>query len=174
MFYNLQIHSFYLRNLNELFIMSTKRKNPNNAENTSKKLKTTSNHWSLGLLGSLEDPELKVLSDDLVTVIKDKYPKSEFHYLVIPKENINSLKEVNSTHVNILKHMHSVAENLSEEPRHKGRKFLIGYHAEPSMTRLHLHLLSDDMNSPSLKTKKHWNSFTTAFFLDSKSKRFVF
>ena len=32
-------------------------------------------HWSQGLLASMDDPELKVDSDDKVVIIKDKYPK---------------------------------------------------------------------------------------------------
>ena len=32
-------------------------------------------HWSQGLLASMTDPELVVESDDICTVIKDKYPK---------------------------------------------------------------------------------------------------
>jgi len=30
---------------------------------------------------------------------------------------------------------------------------------------LHMHVISKDFDSEFLKTKKHWNSFTTAFFL---------
>jgi aprataxin len=37
----------------------------------------------------------------------------------------------------------------------------------PSMRQLHLHIISQDFNSASLKNKKHWNSFTTSFFRDS-------
>jgi aprataxin len=33
------------------------------------------------------------------------------------------------------------------------------------MTHLHLHVISDDFDSLSLKTKKHWNSFTSPFFI---------
>lgn len=32
-------------------------------------------HWSQGLLSSMDDPELRVHSDDKITIIKDKYPK---------------------------------------------------------------------------------------------------
>jgi aprataxin len=35
------------------------------------------------------------------------------------------------------------------------------------MRQLHLHIISQDFNSASLKNKKHWNSFTTSFFRDS-------
>lgn len=37
----------------------------------------------------------------------------------------------------------------------------------PSMRQLHLHIISQDFDSMSLKNKKHWNSFTTSFFRDS-------
>jgi hypothetical protein len=43
--------------------------------------------------------------------------------------------------------------------------FRMGFHAQPSMLLLHLHVLSEDLNSPALKHKKHWNSFTTRFFV---------
>lgn len=35
------------------------------------------------------------------------------------------------------------------------------------MRQLHLHVISQDFNSKHLKNKKHWNSFSTAFFRDS-------
>lgn len=35
------------------------------------------------------------------------------------------------------------------------------------MRQLHLHVISQDFDSPHLKNKKHWNSFNTAFFRDS-------
>lgn len=47
-----------------------------------------------------------------------------------------------------------------------------GYHAQPSMHRLHLHVISKDMNSEFLKNKKHWNSFTTEFFMNSSGNFF--
>jgi aprataxin len=46
-------------------------------------------------------------------------------------------------------------------------RFQVGYHARPSMHQLHLHVISDDFDSAALKDKKHWNSFTTKFFVPS-------
>mmetsp|Transcript_29843 Transcript_29843/g.47856 ORF Transcript_29843/g.47856 Transcript_29843/m.47856 type:complete len:254 (+) Transcript_29843:58-819(+) len=44
----------------------------------------------------------------------------------------------------------------------------IGYHAIPSMKLLHLHVISTDFDSPCMKNRKHWQSFTTdGFFIDS-------
>lgn len=44
--------------------------------------------------------------------------------------------------------------------------FRAGFHAHPSMPQLHLHVISQDLDSPCLKTKHHYNSFVTPFFLD--------
>ena len=122
-------------------------------------------HWATGLLVSMEDPQFKVQEDDKVVVIKDKYPKAQFHYLVLPKENIPSLWHVKTENEELMLHMVQVAEDLKKE--HEDSEFLVGYHAVPSMQRLHLHVISTDFNSPCLKTKYHWNSFTTPFFLHS-------
>ncbi|XP_018561611.1 aprataxin [Anoplophora glabripennis] len=145
----------------------SKRKHENkDVTNEEKKLKP-SGHWTTGLLKTIEDPKYIVSSDDLVTVIKDVYPKAEFHYLILPKEDISSLKSVKKDHLHLLNHMEATANKLVAEEKHKHRNFKISYHAEASMLRLHLHVISDDMNSPCVKTKKHWNSFNTDFFLKS-------
>ena len=49
-------------------------------------------------------------------------------------------------------------------------RFMSGFHSLPSLCPLHMHLTSLDMTSDSLKHKKHYNSFTTGFFL---SRSFV-
>ncbi|KAF5296077.1 hypothetical protein FQA39_LY12699 [Lamprigera yunnana] len=147
--------------------MTSKRPLTTSEDDPTKKQKT-GGHWALGLLDSMKDPDSIVRVDSRVVVIKDRYPKAEFHYLVIAKEEIGSLKEVTVKHLGLLEHMQKVAEDLVNEDRHKERRFKIGYHGEASMVRLHLHAISDDMNSSCLKTKRHWNTFTTRFFLDSK------
>ncbi|KAI3399347.1 hypothetical protein diail_7302 [Diaporthe ilicicola] len=51
----------------------------------------------------------------------------------------------------------------------EGRDWLkevkVGIHAHPSMNHLHVHVLSRDMHSDRVKVRKHYNSFTTAFFV---------
>lgn len=144
------------------------KRNSSDAVPTEPKKNKPSGHWSMGLLAAVDDPKQFVKSDDLVHIIRDKYPKATYHYLILPKENITSIKSLTSKHLSLLKHMEQVALNLINTEEHKGNNFKLGYHAEPSMTRLHLHVISDDMNSECLKTKKHWNSFTTDFFLKSQ------
>ncbi|XP_018357801.1 PREDICTED: aprataxin [Trachymyrmex cornetzi] len=138
-----------------------KRKAPTNEIATAK-----THHWSANLLKSIEDPECKIREDDKIVVIKDKYPKAQFHYLVLPKEDILNIWRIKNEHQDLLTYMHDVACDLIKDQT--DHEFLIGYHAMPSMQRLHLHVISTDFNSPCLKTKYHWNSFTTPFFLHSQ------
>lgn len=113
----------------------------------------------------MKDPKYVVKTDDTITIIRDMYPKARFHYLVLPNTDINSLKTLRTEHVPLVKHMEQVAKDYVKE-NHCDVGFKFGYHAEASMHRLHLHAISEDMDAPALKTKKHWNTFTTPFFLD--------
>lgn len=123
-------------------------------------------HWSQGLLASITDPNLIVEEDDLTVTIKDKYPKAEYHFLVMPKDSITSTSNLSSSHIPLLKHMQQRGEELAARSS-SSLTFRCGYHAVPSMSQLHMHVISQDFISPSLKTKKHWNSFTTEYFIDS-------
>lgn len=123
--------------------------------------------WTLGLLKTMKDPKYVVYSDHKIVMIKDVYPKAKHHYLVIPHEDIAGIKDVKSKHIPLLEYMEQKAKDYVTK-NVSGIEFKYGYHAKPSMHRLHLHVISTDMQSPSLKTKKHWNSFTTNFFLISK------
>ncbi|XP_014208258.1 aprataxin [Copidosoma floridanum] len=122
-------------------------------------------HWSLGLLTDMNNPEAKLKEDDQIVVIKDKYPKARHHILILPKKNIADLTAVTRDDSKILYHMDAVAREFVS--RHNEYEFKVGYHAVPSMKQLHLHVISTDFDSPCLKTKIHWNSFNTAFFISS-------
>lgn len=126
-------------------------------------------HWREGLLETMEDPESIVKEDDKIVVIKDKYPKAHYHFLVLPKENIHSIKEVQKKHEDLLEHMEKVGQEVAD--KQEGHEFMLGYHVVPSMHRLHLHVISTDFDSACLKNKYHWNSFTTDYFRPSKSKQ---
>ncbi|XP_069864753.1 aprataxin isoform X5 [Dipodomys merriami] len=127
-------------------------------------------HWSQGLKISMQDPKMQVYKDEQVVVIKDKYPKARYHWLVLPWASISSLKAVTSEHLELLKHMHTVGEKvISDFAGCSKLRFRLGYHAIPSMSHVHLHVISQDFDSPCLKNKKHWNSFNTEYFLESKA-----
>ncbi|XP_009480140.2 aprataxin isoform X1 [Pelecanus crispus] len=137
-------------------------------EGTSSK-KEHLGHWSQGLKSSMQDPKMQVYKDEKTVVIKDKYPKARYHWLILPWDPISSLKSVSRDHLELLEHMHAVGQKMIEQcPARESLEFRLGYHAIPSMSQLHLHVISQDFDSPALKTKKHWNSFTTDYFLNSQ------
>lgn len=125
-------------------------------------------HWSQGLKTSMQDPKMQVYKDDKVVVIKDKYPKARYHWLVLPWETISSLKVLRKEHCDLVKHMQEVADQMVQQcPDASSLRFRTGFHAIPSMSHVHLHVISQDFDSPCLKNKKHWNSFTTDYFIES-------
>ncbi|KAN0033259.1 hypothetical protein ACTA71_002683 [Dictyostelium dimigraforme] len=119
-------------------------------------------------------PDSVLYYDDKTVVVLDKYPKAKHHYLVIPRIEINTLDELTPSSIPMLEHMYDVAnaivnEIISKDNDHnnnlKKSDFKFGFHAIPSMKRLHLHIISNDYNSKYLKNNKHWNSFTTDFYI---------
>ncbi|KAB1252178.1 Aprataxin [Camelus dromedarius] len=111
-------------------------------ESTKKK---SLGHWSQGLKISMEDPKMQV--------------RIKF-----------GLKAVTREHLELLKHMHTVGEKVIADFAGSSKlRFRLGYHAIPSMSHVHLHVISQDFDSPCLKNKKHWNSFNTEYFLESQA-----
>ena len=125
----------------------------------------SSSHWSQGLLASMHNPDLVIHSDDCLVTIKDKYPKAKYHYLVLPKKKISSLHSLERQDLGLLQKMDKEASRIVSI--HPQSQFKFGYHAIPSMSHLHLHVISQDLDSPCMKHKKHWNSFTTPYFVPS-------
>ncbi|KAJ3113670.1 hypothetical protein HK098_007599 [Nowakowskiella sp. JEL0407] len=88
----------------------------------------------------------------------------------MPRSSIPDFSYLTKSELPLLKKMKQVGEetiaNLkSSDPSLSNMEFKIGFHSVPSMRQLHLHVISTDMSSESLKNKKHWNSFTTEFFV---------
>ncbi|TQS35554.1 hypothetical protein Golomagni_04025 [Golovinomyces magnicellulatus] len=143
-------------------------------------------------------------------VIKDKFPKSSVHMLILPRDARFSrlhpfeafehaeflasvqlqLKKVKEMVVNEIRKRYGIfskqdaqREILSREGQaveseiEKGNReqalmgrnwdaeVISGIHARPSMNHLHIHVLSVDRFSDSLKHRKHYNSFATNFFI---------
>ncbi|XP_074063493.1 aprataxin isoform X3 [Macrotis lagotis] len=161
---------------NERHILGRERKrkkpcdnNQSEKDEDNKAKKAPFGYWSQGLKLAMHDPKMQVYKDDQVVVINDKYPKARYHWLVLPWISLSNLKSLNQEHEELLKHMHAIGEKMREEcVDSKNLKFRLGYHAIPSMSQIHLHVISQDFDSPCLKNKKHWNSFNTDYFLESQ------
>ena len=125
------------------------------------------NHWSQGLYASMNDKEMIVFENETISIIRDRYPKSQKHFLVLPKEKITTLYELNESHIDLVKEMLSFAETEIIQKDDKS-VFKSGFHAIPSMAQVHMHVISQDFDSLCLKNKKHWNSFNTEYFIPSE------
>ena len=125
---------------------------------TTKVHNTPTHHWSNGLLQSMNDPDMVWYKNDSICIIKDKYPKARFHFLILPKnENLSNLESLNKTHIKLVRLMIDVAkvkviEHFKRETK-DSVEFRCGFHAVPSMAQLHMHVISQDFVSPCLKTK---------------------
>ncbi|KAG2157296.1 HIT-like domain-containing protein [Suillus clintonianus] len=125
---------------------------------------------------SLPSSVLLSHSETCLTVF-DAFPKSIFHFLVIPRVRLpfdvyqladlrSLLKCEKNSAKELLTNLNQEADNVkkmieSEMLKKYGFKWEIwmGFHAVPSMQHLHLHILSADLCSPRMKLKKHYNSF---------------
>lgn len=108
--------------------------------------------------------------------IHDKYPKSSIHTLLLPRDPSKNLlhpfeafndpvflAEVREE-TEVLKSF--VAGELQRlygcegaEERSWGDEILVGVHSRPSMNHLHVHVLSPDMVSECMKSRKHYSEY---------------
>ncbi|KAI6245679.1 Aprataxin-like protein [Erysiphe necator] len=147
--------------------------------------------------------------DDNFVIVKDMYPKSSIHLLLLPrnkkfaqmhpfeafedtqflslvKQQVAKVKEIvskelekkygqNFSHnsepevysrdlVDVPEKKEGLPQRLTVE-RNWGNDVISGIHARPSMSHLHVHILSVDRYSDCLKHRKHYNSFATPFFI---------
>ena len=96
--------------------------------------------------------------------IRDVYPKSRIHLLLVPDPSMYGqvplLSSLRQSHLPLLRNMQTLSIQISHFLGNCGYGwFPPGFHSTPSLQPLHLHLLTRDLDSPFLKNKKHWNSF---------------
>ncbi len=129
--------------------------------------------WSMALVDIATNPELYgesvLFCDDRVVAVRDKFPKARVHVLVMPRRVVDDFAQLKSEDVPLLRYMEEVGREVQRKvDPEKKLVFRMGYHAVPSLKQVHMHVISQDFDSDALKNKKHWNSFTTRFFVDSK------
>lgn len=84
-----------------------------------------------------------LFEDDKVMVFKDAKPSAPIHYLVIPKEHIQSIAHLEGNHKEVLSSIIYTAKNTAEKLKLKGYKlvFNVGREGGQVIDHLHLHLL---------------------------------
>eukprot|EP01112_Ceratiomyxa_fruticulosa_P022478 TRINITY_DN822_c0_g2_i1.p1 TRINITY_DN822_c0_g2~~TRINITY_DN822_c0_g2_i1.p1 ORF type:complete len:398 (-),score=85.17 TRINITY_DN822_c0_g2_i1:78-1271(-) len=158
-------------------VLMSKKPTPKEAqtkgESSSKRVPGASSGWSDVLSIYCVNPERYseevFYFDDQIVVIYDKFPKARFHYLVMPRKLVDGFKNLTRVDVPLIESLWERGKLIANEVKEKVSptiEFQLGFHAVPSMRQLHMHVISRDFNSSSLKNKKHWNSFTTKFFVD--------
>lgn len=92
-----------------------------------------------------EIPSSKVYEDELVYAFEDINPSAPVHVLIVPKEHIASLEEMNEGHTSLIGHLHLVASKIAKERKidESGYRLLtnVGKDGGQSVFHLHYHLL---------------------------------
>ncbi len=87
-----------------------------------------------------------VYEDDLIVVFKDINPRAPIHLLVVPKEHIGSVNELEDRHQMIISQMILVAKKVAQQLGFidKGYKlvFNVGRDGGQVVEHIHLHVLS--------------------------------
>lgn len=148
--------------------------------------------------------ELLIYDTKEFLVVKDLYPKSSVHTLLLfrhpentlhpfhffedadilakAREEVKGIRSLVAAELGekygkfskqdeykqkVLRGETKIAE---DEELPKGRNWesevMIGVHARPSMNHVHVHILSKDRFSPCMKTRNHYQSFNTPFFVE--------
>lgn len=98
-----------------------------------------------------EIPSNKVYEDDLCYAFYDIDPQAPVHFLVIPKEHIQSVSAVNAENCAVVGHIFKVISELAEQLGLDSYRVVsnIGEQAGQSVLHLHFHVLSGrDMTWP--------------------------
>jgi aprataxin len=148
-------------------------------------------------------PSIIISHNPSFVTIRDAYPKSSIHLLVLPRDpsktRLHPFEALNGSDPTFLTSVRAECSKakmlaaselrrlfgpssiqdqaretaLSASPppntlpagRDWSAEIMVGVHAVPSMSHLHIHVISVDRHSDSLKHRKHYNSFSTPFFV---------
>jgi len=83
--------------------------------------------------------------DDLFVIIPSKHPAAETHYLVIPKEHIQSIVHVGDEHAETLGKMMLLASKFAKEQGIKDYKLILNAGKYAQIPHLHLHILAGEL-----------------------------
>ena len=97
-------------------------------------------------------PSTKVYEDEIVFAFRDINPQAPTHILVVPKEHIASVDDIDETNSSVVAHIFEVIAKLArEEGLDKGYRVVsnIGEQGQQSVKHLHFHIIGGrDMTWP--------------------------
>ena len=98
-----------------------------------------------------EIPSKKVYEDELCYAFDDIDPQAPVHFLVIPKDHIQSVSQVDESNANVVGHILAVIAKVTRELGVESYRVVsnIGAQAGQSVAHLHFHVLAGrDMTWP--------------------------
>lgn len=86
-----------------------------------------------------------IYEDEEIIAFYDIYPKAKTHFLVVPKEHISSMKELEERHVELMGQLMLKASTLANKLNLNSYKLNVnnGSQAGQEIFHLHLHILSN-------------------------------
>lgn len=95
-----------------------------------------------------EIPSEILFENENVIAFKDKEPKAKVHFLIVPKQHIKSVDNLEKKHKIIVSDLIFTAQNLAKKSNLTGYKliFNVGRGGGQLIEHLHMHLLSGDVN----------------------------
>lgn len=143
-----------------------------------------SSSWTNALYDILSCVETNTDDNNVIVIHKnqkfvctyDKFPKAKHHLLLMCRNypanpsclrNVMSLNDLTKDHLEELREFHQFGRSIAAAicGDDKSTSFKLGYHAIPSLHPLHLHIISSDLDSPCVTTRKHITSFASMFFV---------
>lgn len=83
-----------------------------------------------------------IYEDELVAAFNDLNPQAPVHILVVPKEHISTLNELNEKNSSLVGHMALVASKLAKEKglEESGYRILMNCNGDAGQTVFHIHM----------------------------------
>ncbi len=94
-----------------------------------------------------EIPSTKVYEDELVLAFRDIAPQAKTHILVIPKEHISAVSEINEGNSAVVSHIFEVIAKIAREENLVGGYRVVsncGDDAGQTVHHLHFHILGGE------------------------------
>lgn len=89
-----------------------------------------------------ELPSDKLYEDNRVVAFRDIAPKAPQHFLIIPKQHISTLNDINEEYASLLGHMNVIGARLASELgfAEAGYRFVMNCNRDGGQTVYHIHL----------------------------------
>ncbi|MEK7641112.1 MAG: histidine triad nucleotide-binding protein [Patescibacteria group bacterium] len=104
-----------------------------------------------------EIPSEVIYEDDQLLAFKDIHPSAPIHYLVVPKEHIQSIAHLEENHSQIISKVIYAAKAVAAQLGMKGYKlvFNVGREGGQVIDHLHLHLLGGWSKKADIEAMPH-------------------